>query len=160
MKLLAAKHGHQALVFDLLVIAPPAPSSAVARKAPLFDLHEHNFECQAGMGKDTREMDQLLKKIEHGALLGAAAAGDDLTAGSLLLHEKFAGDDRLDDPHTMFLHQGGDLVAIRRERAELDFDQLVAVDDVDSIAADPLLDQRAVRRVVGLELSVERGFHT
>ena len=112
------------------------------------------------MRKDAREVDQLVEHVEHRPLLGTATPRNDFAARALLLHQILAGDDRLDDPHAVLVHERRDLVANRRERAELNLDQLVAVDDVDAIAADALLDASAVGRVVRLELSMQRGFHT
>ncbi len=141
-----AMHLEQMLVFDLVVVVAPPAAPAVARIAPLFDLDEQHFERQPAMRKDAREVDQLFEHIEQRSLLRAAAARDDLATCALALHQVLADDDRLHDEHAMLFQQRGDLVANRRQRRELNFDQLSGRDDIDAIAAEPLLDERRRRR--------------
>ena len=71
------------------------------RVAQFLDLYQHDFQRQARVGIDAREVDQLLEYIEHGPLFRAATARDDAAARALLFDEVFAGDDRLDEPHLM-----------------------------------------------------------
>ena len=44
-------HGHELLVFDLVVVAPPAAASAMARITPLLDVDQGHFQRQPPVGK-------------------------------------------------------------------------------------------------------------
>ena len=147
------------LIFDeMIVVATPA-TAAVARKTPLLDFDQHDFERQPAVGEDAREVDQLLEHIEQRTPLRAAASGNDLAAFAMQFHQVFGDDHRFDDEDVVLFDERGDLIANRRERSKLDFDQLFAADDVDAISPDALFDQTAVRRVVLLQLAVEGSFH-
>ena len=126
-ELVDAVHFDQMLVFDLddrcraTNAAGHGPDSATLRFRSSSD-----FERQPPVRKDAREVDQLFEDIEQRSLLRTAAARDDLAAFAAALHQVLADDDRFDDQHVVLLEQGGDLVANRRERRKLDFDQLLA----------------------------------
>ena len=133
----------------------------MARIAKLFDLDQHHFEHQPRMRIDAREVDQLVEHVEaRFPAWGCGAATRPGRRRDFCFTRYLQATIGLTIRTRCSLHERRDLVADGRERAELDLDQLVAVDDVDPVAADPLLELRAVRRVVGFELSVQRGFHT
>ena len=46
----------QSLVFDLLIVAVPVTTVAVARIAPFFDVHQRHFQRQTPMRKDAGKM--------------------------------------------------------------------------------------------------------
>ena len=127
----------------------------MARIAPLFDFHEQHFKRQSFVREDAREVDELFEHIEQRSLFWTAAAGDNLAAFSFAFHEVLADDNRFDDQYIVFFEQHFDLVADRRERCELDFDELVAADDVDAVAAQALLGESAAGGVTLFQLAME-----
>ena len=102
--------------------------------------------------EDAREVDEFVEHIEQCSPLRAAATGDHFAAFALALHQVLGDDDRFDDEHVVLFEQDGDFVADRRERGELDFDELFAADDVDAVAAEALFDESAVDGVVLLSV--------
>ena len=150
----------QMLVFDEWSLSRSPAATAVAGVAPLFDFDEQHFERQPLVREHAREVDELVEHIEERSLLRAAAAGNDFAPFAVQLHEMLGHDDRFDDEHVVLFQKRCDFVADRRERGELDFDELLAADDVDAVAAEALFDECACGGVVLFQLAVEGSFHT
>jgi hypothetical protein len=150
---------YKVLVLDLVVVAAIPSASAVTGISPLLDFHEQHFKRQSFVWEDARKMDKLFENIKQRSLFWTAAAGDDLAAFPFALHEVLADDDWFDDQYVVFFEQHFDFVADGRERRELDFDELVAADDIDAVAAQALLGEPAASGVTFFQLAVEGGFH-
>src|SRR4051812_31336565 len=69
LKLVNADDGDQPLIFDDVIVLPPAPPAAMPRIAALFDFNERRLQRQPWMRKNAREIDQLVKQVEHRPLL-------------------------------------------------------------------------------------------
>ena len=144
-KLMRTVNFDEVLIVDKVIVVAPTPPTTMTRVAPFFNLNQHDFECQSLVGKHAREVDQLFEHIEQRAPLGAAAAGNDRTSLAAEFHEMLRNDERLHDHDiVLLLKQRGDLVANRSERRELDFDQLLAANDIDAVAANTLFDDAAI----------------
>src|SRR5438093_1351959 len=66
-----AYDSHQSLVFDDMIVLPPATAATVSRIAPFLDFHERRMNRQPRMRKDAREMHQFMEQIKDAAALGA-----------------------------------------------------------------------------------------
>ena len=66
-----------------------------------------------------------------------------------------ADDDWFDNQHVVFFEKRFDFVADRREGRKLDFDELVAANDVDAVAAEALFGESAALGVTFFQLAVE-----
>jgi hypothetical protein len=146
---------YKMLVLDLVVVVAIPAASTVTRVTPLFDFHEQHFKRQSFVGEDTREVDELFENIEQRSLFWTSAAGDDLAAFTFSFHKVLADDDWFDDEYFVLLEQRFDFVADGRERRELDFNELLAADDVDAVAAEALLGESAIGGVTVFQLAVE-----
>src|SRR5689334_19238271 len=126
-------HGEQPLVFDDEIILPPAPPAAVPRIAALFDLDKRSVQRQPLMWKDPCEIDQLMKQIEHGPLLGTQSPRHFFSAAPRKTDEVLPRDDRLDDQDGMFFQKARDFRSNRREAAMLNLDKLPISHRIDPV---------------------------
>lgn len=151
--------GDEPLFFDHMIVAAPATATTVSRAAPFFDGDEGRFERQAGVRKDSREVDQFVEQVDRRALFRTGSTLHHATAGPVQLDQLLADDDRLDDANSMLAQQASHFVADGGQAAVLDLHQFVAHDDVDAEAVERHFLASAVGGVEQFELAVERGFH-
>jgi hypothetical protein len=146
----------ESLIFHLMIIRPPPTTATMARISPLLDFDQQHFENKPAMGKYAREVDQLFEQIKQLAALGALPPLEDTSARAAQFYERLACDNRFHQEHAMLVHKCGDFIANGRQRRELNFDKLPGPRDVDAVAADALLDSRAIDQVAFLQLPVQR----
>jgi hypothetical protein len=112
------------------------------------------------MGKDPREVHQVVEQVQGAPLLGAQPALDRGTARHKLLDERLAGDDRLDHKHVVPFEEPRHFIPDGRQRPVLDFDQAAVGDRVDAVVQQRHLHLGGVARIEPLQVPMERRFHT
>lgn len=154
-KMMFAQHGNQLLILDLKIIHPPTSPPTVARKTPLLDLDQGNFERQSWMRKNASEIDQFLKQIPNLASLRTLPPLYDGTIFAFPLHERLFDDQRFDDADGVLFQQLGNFIADCRQRTVLDFDEFVADHCINPKTAEPDLGLGSVARVQRFQFAVE-----
>lgn len=110
------------------------------------------------MREHAPQVDQLLKQIVQLTATRAPTSRDGWAFFLLSSADSDAANRRFDDADLVSLHKIKDLFANRRERGTLDFNQLFAADDIDSVRTHGDFDLIARGRVVEFELLVQRRF--
>ena len=109
-------HGHEFLVFDLVVGKSPTATTTVTRITPLLDVNQGHLQRQPLVGKHPGEMNQFVEQIEERASLGAYAPVRDRSILARPLYEQLLNDDRLDHHNGVVVEQGFHLIADRSQR--------------------------------------------
>jgi hypothetical protein len=110
--------------------------------------------------KHAGEVDHFVEQIEDAALLRTGSPPHDSPPLTVQSNDLFAGDNRFDHQHAMFVaQQGRDFVADRRQRTVLDLDQTIVRHDIDPITTQPSFDLRITSGVAFFQLAMQRRFH-
>src|SRR5437867_681443 len=96
-----ADDGDEPLIFNDVVIAPPASSSAMAGVSALLNLDQRCLNRQIWMRKNAGEINQLVEQIEQRGLLRAKSPRDFLPTPLRQPHKLLANHQRLHHQYLM-----------------------------------------------------------